>query len=304
MSNENRTKFIGSSDIAAIMGMSRRDTPLSVWAQKTGRVEKDLSANEAVEWGNRLEEPVAQKFAEEHGVKLMAYKKRFKHDKYDFLSCELDRLITGTDEIVECKTCSAWKANEWDEDEIPAEYILQVMFALGITGRKKGWIAVLIGGNKYKEREIEFDPEMYLQMIDTAVNFWNEYVLEDEPPVAMVGDEDVLAELYPEEEREELDIIDAEDAEKYNELAKKREIYKKYVKEHKEGAKEYENKLKQAIGDGVGFRTDRYKVTWKKQSRKYINRNKMREDGIYDKYAEERSNRVFRIHEFKEKDNG
>ena len=34
-----RTQFIGGSDIAAILGLSRYATPLSVWAEKTGQFE-------------------------------------------------------------------------------------------------------------------------------------------------------------------------------------------------------------------------------------------------------------------------
>ena len=56
---------IGGSDVAAIMGISKYRSPYEVWLEKTGRVEpKDISGKQAVEWGNRLEDTVARKFAE------------------------------------------------------------------------------------------------------------------------------------------------------------------------------------------------------------------------------------------------
>lgn len=38
----NRTKYIGGSDIGAILGLSKFRTPLEVWMEKTGRETKRL----------------------------------------------------------------------------------------------------------------------------------------------------------------------------------------------------------------------------------------------------------------------
>ena len=52
----NRHEYIGGSDIAKVMGLSRWGTPLSLWAEKTGKIPaKDLSDNEVV---NKLYELV------------------------------------------------------------------------------------------------------------------------------------------------------------------------------------------------------------------------------------------------------
>jgi len=145
-----RTKFIGGSDIAAVMGMSRWVTPLQLWSEKTGKIEpKDLSDNEAVEMGTELEETVARIFTKRTGKKVRRAPKNYTHPDNDFIRCQVDRLVEGTDELLECKTASAWKEKEWEGEEIPAEYILQVQWQLGITGRKVGHIAVLIGGQKF-----------------------------------------------------------------------------------------------------------------------------------------------------------
>ena len=42
---ENRHLYIGGSDIAKVMGLSRWGTPLSLWAEKTGKPTRDLLAN-------------------------------------------------------------------------------------------------------------------------------------------------------------------------------------------------------------------------------------------------------------------
>ena len=60
---EERRQYIGGSDIAAVMGMSRWKTPLTLWLEKTGEIESTTNSNnEAVELGRELEDFVAKKF--------------------------------------------------------------------------------------------------------------------------------------------------------------------------------------------------------------------------------------------------
>ena len=64
---EARKGGVGGSDVGAILGLNPWKTPFEVWLEKTGRAEPpDLSGKESVEWGNRLEPLVAEKFAEMH----------------------------------------------------------------------------------------------------------------------------------------------------------------------------------------------------------------------------------------------
>ena len=43
---ENRQTYIGASDCAAVLGMSRWKTPIQIWAEKTGALEQeDISEN-------------------------------------------------------------------------------------------------------------------------------------------------------------------------------------------------------------------------------------------------------------------
>lgn len=277
-----RKGFIGASEIAAVMGMSKWDSPLSVWARKTGKVpEKDLSDNESVEWGTRLERVVSAKFAEKHDVKLMAYKKRYVHPDYPFLSCELDNIITGTDTLVEIKTCHEYMGKEWGEEDIPIEYVYQVMMQLGLSNRKKGWIAVLIGGNKYREREIEFDSEMYDGMIRKAVHFWENFVLADVQPIAVGNDMDILLALYPEETSDDL-VTGVEESDEW--IGFRQELGM-HIKEMEKQKKDVEAKIKQKIGEALGIVSEKYKVTYKKTTTRRVDTAKLKEAGLYEDYC-------------------
>ncbi len=44
---------------------------------------------------------------------------------------------------------------------------------MGITGKKTCYIAVLIGGQQFKYRKIEFDKELFDIMVEMAIRFWD-----------------------------------------------------------------------------------------------------------------------------------
>lgn len=252
-----RKDYIGGSDISAVMGLSRWKTPLQLWAEKTGAVEpEDISNKDAVKWGNRLEEVCASAFEEESGLKVRRAPQLYVSKDYPFMRCQVDRLITGTDDLLEIKTASAWKEKEWEGEEIPQEYILQVQWQLMITGRKTGYIAVLIGGQKFLWKKIEADYSIFQSMIESALNFWK-MVQEKTPPMAMPDDNSFIVELYPKGDDRMVEASqDISDAIKQLQLLKAEEIK---IKEEKE---KIEVKIKEAIKNLGGIKTPEYLVKW------------------------------------------
>lgn len=291
---EERKKYIGGSDIAAIMSQSRWKTPYRLWCEKTGKIEvPDLSNNPAVEMGTRLEQFVAELFAEKTGKQVRRQSKMYQHPDYPFMVAHVDRLITGSDELLECKTCSAYKLEEW-ENKIPKEYVLQVIWYLGITGRKKGWIACLIGGQKFDYKSIDFDEELFGLMVDKAKTFWKQ-VQNDVPPVIMPDDAETLGEVFSEHTEDMIECSELND----------RVAYVQELKMHRDEInteiKEIETELKTAIQDKMGIMTDKYKVTWKNQKGNYVyDREQMMQDGVFEKYASQPTFRCLRITKRKE----
>lgn len=300
---ENRNNFIGGSDIAKIMDLSRWGTPLKVWAIKTGKIPTpDLSDNEAVKMGNRLEQFVADLFTEETGKAVRRAPKAYQHPKYPYMVAHIDRIVTGTDELLECKTASTFKKEEWEGDEIPQEYILQVMWYLGITGRKVGHIAVLIGGQMFKTKAIEFDQELFDSMVEAAKDFWENHVLTDTPPKVSANDDELLSEmfssandfmieLYPTDEKTEVATIDFETNVAYLQELK---AQKKGIEEE---IKQRENLIKDVIKDNLGIKTPRYCITWKQQRQSRVDVRALceNEPNVYARYERVTSFRVLRI---------
>lgn len=302
----NRHEYIGGSDIAAIMGMSRWKTPLKLWTEKTQKLPApDLSNVEAVEMGTALEQFVADMFTKRTGKAVRKAPKEYLHPDYPYMHAHIDRLVTGTDELLECKTCSVFKKDEWEDDEIPQEYILQVMWYLGITGRKIGHIAVLIGGQSFKYKQIEFDQELFNQMVEAAKEFWT-HVQNDTPPAIMANDDETLKELYGEHNEFMIELYpDTEENKKAMDSLEERIAYLQEIKAHikslGEEQKEIETSLKDIIKDNLGIKTMKYAVTWKLQKGGYsYDKEAMQADGVFEKYATQTSYRRLNIGKNKE----
>ncbi len=299
---QNRHEYIGGSDIAAILGMSRWKTPLKLWCEKTQKLPApDLSNVEAVELGTDLEEFVAQKFTQKTGKAVRKAPKVYQHPDYPYMVAHIDRLVTGSDELLECKTASFFKKEEWENDDIPQEYILQVMWYLGITGRKVGHIAVLIGGQSFKYKQIEFDEELFNTMVEAAKEFW-EMVQNGTAPAVMPNDDETLKDLYSEHSEVMIELY-PEDNETTvacqtleDKIAYLQEV-KGHIKNLEDEKKELETAIKDIIKDNLGIKTPKYVVTWKSQSKSDFDKKAFKEAhaDLYEEYTTTSSYRVMRI---------
>ncbi len=249
-----RTGFIGASEVSTILGLNPFCTPLKLYSLKLGIIQPEPET-ESQEWGKRLERVVSQKFSEKHNVKLIARKTRYVHPKYSFISCELDNLISSTDELAEIKTVSAYAWKTWEKpDELPQYIIIQVMTQLGLSKRKKAWVACLCGGQKYIEKEILFDQELYDMIIGKCVAFWK-MVQDKTPPMASYGDDEVLVALFPQSS----DAIKEADETLNEALAHYLELSGHISTMGKE-KDEIKASIMQTIGDNKGIKTSKYKV--------------------------------------------
>ena len=96
----------------------------------------------------------------------------------------VDGIVTdqeGKKCIFEAKTASAYKADQWKDDEIPEGYMLQIQHYMAVTGYERAYIAVLIGGNTFKYTVVDKDDELISMIIQIEKQFWD-CVVNDIPP--------------------------------------------------------------------------------------------------------------------------
>ena len=162
---------LGGSDMAAVLGLSPWRSPIDVWLDKTSDTVEEKES-EPMYWGNVLEEVVAQEFAKRSGYKVRNNNFTLQSEEYPYLLANIDREIVGLDAGLECKTANAFKANEWDGDNVPDAYYIQCQHYMAVTGKSSWWIAALIGGNTFVYKEIKRNEEVIKAIIDTGAAFW------------------------------------------------------------------------------------------------------------------------------------
>jgi putative phage-type endonuclease len=296
-----RKNYLGASEIAAVMGISQFKTPLQVYAEKVGLIEPpDLSDIEAVEIGSDLEDYVAKKFEKKSGFKVRRDNRDFKHKQYPYIVGHLDRWILSEDALLECKTTSAWNAKKWKDEEMPREYIAQINVYCGLVGKSIGYVACLIGGQKFAWKKVKFDSKLFEKQVEAAKNFWEKNVLAKVAPLATEGDTELLGELFAGSDATETLHFDAEMSERVNAVIEARQGGTQSMKEAKEELESLSNQLKQLLGEYAVAATNMYNVTWKPQRvAPFVDTDKMKEDGIYEKYEVFNQSRVLRTNPIK-----
>jgi putative phage-type endonuclease len=200
--SNDRSTYIGGSDIAAIMGLSRWKTPVDVYLEKIGEA-GSTPDNEAMYWGRALEPAILSRWErdwrashEEGAVRPLDMRNEeiayVQHSYFSYMRGKPDAVYRDNASgytsytIVEAKTSRT--ADGWGEpgtDEIPAMYLLQTQWYLHLHGRADiCYVAVLIGGQDYREYRVAYSPALGSKMEAAAKAFWENHVVPLVPPEA------------------------------------------------------------------------------------------------------------------------
>lgn len=292
-----RTKGIGGSDAGIILGLNKYRTAFELWLEKTGQVDPVEIDNEAIYWGNEMENVVAKEFEKRTEKKVRRTNFMFSHPEFSFIKANVDRLVVGESAVLECKTASAYLTKEWESDEIPATYLVQVQHYLGVTGKQKGYIAVLIGGNRFIWKEIERDEELIQMIFEAEKNFWEVNVLGGQPPTldGSSAAEKYLKEKYERAEEKKEIVLPGE----YKELLIQYGRIKSDEKLIKTAKTEIENKVKEQLKNAETGIVNGFVVSWKNQIQNRVDAKVLKEKfpDIYNQVLKETSFRKFAVKE-------
>lgn len=222
-----RRKFIGGSDIAALLGIApktwERNSPVSLYFDKV-EPPKDNGTNKREKRRGHLWEEMAGKMliqkltdpefttdGKEHKVEVLARNKRYIDPHIPHFACEIDMeiLIDDDPEIVnvELKTVHPFKTGDWGEEETdqsPIWYTSQVQWGLGITGHRKAIIAPLFGADEIKVFPMSADTDLIRELRLRANSFWVDHVVKRIPPdpTSLID----LSQLYPKDQGETIEL--------------------------------------------------------------------------------------------------
>lgn len=208
-----RRRYIGGSDIAAIMDISPWKTPVDVFMAKTAAEPPVERQKKVFKRGKRWEAVVGEMLTEDlqdkgHKVQIVGSNHRYQDAQHSMFAAEIDFeiILDGEPDItsVELKTVHPFATNKWGDsgsDEMPVWYTAQCMWGLGVAPgrRKRSILAALFGADELRTYPVMRDEETIAGMRNHALVFWNEFVMKNvAPPPVNIAD---VAKLFPNELR-------------------------------------------------------------------------------------------------------
>lgn len=203
--HKERSKGIGGSDAASVLGLNPFKSNIELWREKTGRAKSEnISEKPAVKYGKRAEEYLRGLFMLDYPQYTLSYSPYDQHisEKYQFLRASFDGLLTdadGTKGILEIKTTEILNPKQWEEweNKIPTNYFCQILHYFAIDEDLKFCkLKAQIKYHKQNDNEIYATTrhyhilrEKHLQDIDYLITeetkFWHYVKANKEPPLIL-----------------------------------------------------------------------------------------------------------------------
>lgn len=284
-----RSRYIGGSDAAAVVGLNRFSSPYSLWAEKTGRT-PPFEGNLATDVGTFLEDFIAKRFETISGKKVRRENRSFLNDKYPWAIANIDRDIVGEDAGLECKSTSALNLKRFKGGEFPENYYCQVVHYLAVSERKRWYLGVLIGNTDFKiyqltriaddacpewcETSVFISDEEISALMDAEKAFWYDNVKADVPPAAdgSTSCTATIKTIYTESSEDSVNLMAFE-----TDLAQ-RAALSAQIKNLENLRDEVDNKIKAYMGNASRGESSKYRVTWTSSTRNNFDRKRFEKE--------------------------
>lgn len=190
---DDRTTYIGGSDVAAILGLSPYSSPLDVWRGKRGLV-PPLVQTERMRWGHLLESAILAEYAVTTDAQRVtetpdgvSYGGTLRHPEHGWAAANVDGvyLVDGTRTVVDAKNTVRYLAGD---DPCPIEWQLQVLHYQWITGVRAGAIAALVSGCELRVLPVPWDDWYVETVVPRLADFWRCVQSNELPPVPVAVD--------------------------------------------------------------------------------------------------------------------
>ena len=194
-----RTKYLTSTDISAIFGLSPYKTKAEVWHQKKSGDIVQIEDNDFMKWGRRAEPMVAEGIAEDQGWKVRPFKEFIAltecgiASSFDYLIEEPHKAILE----IKCVGEMAFK-NQWSpvDNEAPLHIELQVQHQMLVSGVDRCFIGAFVGGNSTEIIERVADKNIHARILEESAAFWKSIEAGTPPAFDFDRDADFVAALY------------------------------------------------------------------------------------------------------------
>jgi len=228
-----RATGLGGTDMVAILGLSEYRSPIDVYLEKRHQLGLPINVappepfmgNERTEWGHILEPFLADRYAQETGMRLIE-PTTFRHPDVSWLMGTPDRLVFNPawDDALDGTTCyvlnaetgeeihiknlqKLWEgkshgffgAKEYDLEamQVPDDKRIQVAQYMALTGCQEADLSALIDTHLYRVFHIPHDQEVEDYLLEEGEIFWNKIQNGIEPePDGTKGFSEYVAERF------------------------------------------------------------------------------------------------------------
>ena len=185
-----RSLYLGSGDIAAVIGVSPFGGPLRVYRLKKFPIEDPREEPEHLLIGRVIEPAIAELCRLKHlpGDEI-AKPARIAHPSEPWAAASPD-FFSDSGVNIECKNIGRWGAEHWPEDaaEPPLAIVAQVTWQVGIA-RAAGHpieytlVARLFGGCAFRAFRVDWFPDLFDRLLSRGRRFWARVQAGDPPPL-------------------------------------------------------------------------------------------------------------------------
>lgn len=203
-----RAKHVGGSEIASLFGESSYLTHFELWVMKSGKVATPFPDNDRIFWGNVLEDAIGRGTALKTGWQVEKCHDYHVNDNCPGMGCTPDFLIVdknGRKGILQTKNVDRMQFIQWEDEQPPMAFLLQLQHELACTGFTWGVLGILVGGNDLRLYEYEVHPKAVAKIEAAVKDFWLS-VEQAKEPKAFADDYEMVRLLYNEANNEVIDL--------------------------------------------------------------------------------------------------
>lgn len=211
--SEEWSRHITASKVSAILGLSPYDSPLSCWHKMKGNVPLE-GETEDHRRGHYAEPAIIAWWCDQHDdVTSLQPQPQYSHPNLPWAAATPDAVavIADVNEVlVEAK--SARDMDEWGDegtDEIPAHYLVQILFQLHLAGLKRAYVPVWGPWFEMAEYVVDYDETLAAGILNRCREFYDSLAADVPPPLDdTVATFQTLKALHPAITKDEVAQLD------------------------------------------------------------------------------------------------
>jgi predicted phage-related endonuclease len=184
--NEDRSQFLGGTDVASICGYGY-SSQYVIGLEKTGLLEREVAEyEEEASVGREAEDFILSWYERTRGVKVGDRQSPFFHPEHRFCRALLDGRVEtlhekDPDTIVDAK-CLHWsKKADFDRGLIDRGMRIQMQWYMWVTGAEMAHLACWFGSADREIYEIPRNDKLIRIITTRALDWWDRHIVRREP---------------------------------------------------------------------------------------------------------------------------